>query len=408
MSTHDEDRLSRGLHDRAGDLHGAPLDLDEVLRTARGIRRRRQVLAGVAAAVVVAVAVPVGLSATGSTRADRPVAPATTSPSGTPTTTSASPSPTPDPSGAAVPLTVDGARAGAPARVDYLRGRTLVRPDGTTQELPASYDSIYPYRGGWVAIQRRAGATYVVQLDASGGVGSSVPGGDRLAVSADGLEVAWFESGKPGRMVLGTSNGHSDGDTSVPVTGRYATPVGFLAPGSVAYQVDGENPTSWVTDFGSSTQRLAGVLRVTATNQERALVGVQTSYDSGTGRSCWRAGTNRGGDQEGTSCEWTIRSFSVDGAHWVGFPSGTDGLGATGVGILDAGTGDVVAAFERRGTGDAFVNEAVWEDESHVLATLHEGGEWHLVRLGADGTVETVDDLPGAAEDCPFHFAALP
>ena len=76
MSNHDEDRLSRGLHDRADSLHGAPLELDDVKRSARGIRRRRQVLAGLAVAAVVAVAVPVGISATGSTRADRPVAPA--------------------------------------------------------------------------------------------------------------------------------------------------------------------------------------------------------------------------------------------------------------------------------------------------------------------------------------------
>ena len=126
MSTHDEDRLSRGLHDRAGDMHGAPLDLDEVLRTARGIRRRRQVLAGVAAAVVVAVAVPVGL-----------MPPAAPAPTGRwPPRPRPLPAPRrdlrlaladPGPAEAAVPLTVDGApsRCSRPGR---LSAGTHARP----------------------------------------------------------------------------------------------------------------------------------------------------------------------------------------------------------------------------------------------------------------------------------------
>ena len=43
MSNHDEDRLSRGLHDRADGLHGAPLDLEDVQaqRPRHPARRRR-------------------------------------------------------------------------------------------------------------------------------------------------------------------------------------------------------------------------------------------------------------------------------------------------------------------------------------------------------------------------------
>ena len=49
-----------------------------------------------------------------------------------------------------------------------------------------------------------------------------------------------------------------------------------------------------------------------------------------------------------------------------------------------------------------------WEDDSHVLATLYEDGSWHLVRLGLDGDIQTVDQAPGAPEQSPFHFAAHP
>ena len=65
MSTHDEEQLSRGLHERAGDVSGTPIGLDEVKRTARGIRRRRRITSGLVAAAVVAIVVPVGLNAAG-------------------------------------------------------------------------------------------------------------------------------------------------------------------------------------------------------------------------------------------------------------------------------------------------------------------------------------------------------
>ena len=70
----------------------------------------------------------------------------------------------------------------------------------------------------------------------------------------------------------------------------------------------------------------------------------------------------------------------------------------------------MVARFERPGNGDAFVGDVAWEDDSHVLATLFEDGSWHLVRLGLDGSVETVDrvDASRSPEDSPLHFAARP
>ena len=64
MSTHDEDRLSRSLHERADDVSGAPLGLADVQRSARGIQRRRRIAGGLVAAAVVAVAVPLALNLT--------------------------------------------------------------------------------------------------------------------------------------------------------------------------------------------------------------------------------------------------------------------------------------------------------------------------------------------------------
>ena len=407
MSTHDEERLSRGLHDRAGDVSGAPVGLDEVKRSARGIRRRRRLATGLVAAAVVAVAVPVGLNAAGGPDAGRPVAPATTSLSGAPTR-AGTPEPTPtlpNPEGG-IPLTVRKAPAGQPAKVGYLRGRTYVAPDGTTRELPAAYDTVAPYRGGWLAVQRKQGTPYVVQVDSSGAVVSSQPGGDRIVTSDDGVEVSWVAGGK---LYLDGTNGHSDTPQSIDLpAGADASPVGFVGPGTVLARVGTAQPEFWVTNFSGHQVLQGRILAVRATSMQRGLLGVETSYNSNDGTSCWKVATNQGGDREPASCDWTVNAFSPRGGFVAGYPSGVDGLGSSTVALLDAGTLAVKVRFDRVGNGETFVSDVAWEDDSHVLATLYEDGSWHLVRLGLDGGIQTVDQAPGAPEQSPFHFAAHP
>jgi hypothetical protein len=406
---HDEDRLVRALHDRADDMDPHVLAFDDVRSSARGIRRRRRVLGGVVAAVVAAVAVPVGLTAVDGTRADRPVAPATSTPTPAPTSTAS-----PTPSDRTVTLTAQGVDAGAPPAIAYLRDHAVVRPDGAEQGLPAAYSSIYPYRGGWVAVERREGTPYVVRLDASGTEVSAVPGGDRIAVSSDGLQLSWSVSGlagKPSRLVLDTSNGHSDAPTTVDVpAGQQVTPVGFLDAGRVLYRVDGAQPTFWVTDFGSPPVQVRDVSNVTAVSGAGGVLADQTaSNDDGT--SCWvvRSVTGSAADEAlARSCDWTFQAFSPDGSRLVGVPSDSDGLGAAAVAVLDAGTGKPVVTFERSRTGDAFVARTVWEDDAHLLASMFEDGSWHLLRLGVDGTVEWLKGSAGAEESSPFAFSARP
>ncbi len=41
-----------------------------------------------------------------------------------------------------------------------------------------------------------------------------------------------------------------------------------------------------------------------------------------------------------------------------------------------------------------------------MLASLHEGDRWYLVRLGLDGSLEKLDEAPGSPDRSPFHFAA--
>ncbi|CAN5491691.1 hypothetical protein BH10ACT10_BH10ACT10_12320 [soil metagenome] len=413
MSNHDEDRLSRSLHDRAGDVHGAPVDLADVRRSARVIQRRRRTLAAVAAVAVVEV-VAVGLNLTGPPDAGRTVAPATTSQSASASSTpSTAVSPTPPPASPSVPqvegvtpLTAKGAPSGAPATISYLRGRTLVVPGADPVRLPAAYDTVAPYQGGWLAVQRKQGTAYVVHVDASGQVTGSRPGGDRIVTSQDGIEVAWIEDG---RLLLDTTNGHSDtppASLDLPKGIVSAHPVGFVGPGSVVVSVTDEATQQYyVSDLRTLAPLQGDVLGVRATDEGRGVVGVQRSYNNN-GTSCWAVATNRPGGSEPRTCDWTLETFAVDGLHVAGYPSGVDGLGSSTVALLDTGTLKRVVTFDRQGDGVTLVADTVWEDESHVLASLYDGDAWYLVRLGLDGSLEKLDEASGAPEDSPFRFVA--
>ena len=397
-----EARLARGLKDRAGDVSGAPVGLDEVKRTARGIRRRRRATAALAAAAVIAVVVPVGLSATSGPDAAPPVGPAaTTTPSPT--------APTASPASGTVPLTVAGAAQGKAPAVGYLSGRSFHAPGGTLVTLPAEYESVAPYRGGFLGVRLKDGGYVTEQVDVSGRIVSSEPGGDRIVTSADGVEVSWVAGGK---LWLDGTNGHSDSAQSIDLpTGLQSTPapIGFLSAGTVLARVDGpgDGQDFWVTQFKDFTAVQGKPLAITSVNEDRGLLGLETSFDGNQGTSCWAVATNQPGDKEPKSCDWTVQAFSPHGNDLVGFPSGTDGPGSSTVALINSTTFQPAVTFQRKGDAQTFVQDVVWEDDGHVLASMFEDGTWYLVRLGLDGTIERLDQADGGNPDVsPFHFAA--
>ena len=54
----------------------------------------------------------------------------------------------------------------------------------------------------------------------------------------------------------------------------------------------------------------------------------------------------------------------------------------------------------------ATVQTFVWEDDTHLLATVYQQGEWSVVRFGLDGSMEVA--VPGVAGDIAFSPIVLP
>lgn len=394
MSNHDEkDLLAQELRQRSAGVGGHPIGLDDVRDRARSIRRRRNAVRGVVAAVVLAVAVPVGLSATDLLGSSGTPAPPVASQSGEPSPDTPAPTPAPDGS---FPLTVHGLEKGEPAGVPYVvaKSHQLVTPDGTL-DLPESYATITPYNGGWLAIGSEQHPGKVIMLDDNLEVTHTDPaGGYVLAVSQDGTRVAYTVRQSQTQVML--VDAPTDGTD--PVTwmiemppGESLDPVGFLDNDTVVYNAPATDVMG-IARTGGTLTPVEGLRRIDDASEATGMISGLVSYgnssgcsgvmDPDSGRLLWK------------SCDYSNLRFSPDGRLVVADASYFDGPGSPTVTILDASTGDVVAHFSpvRRDTVVG-VSQSAWEDDDTVLSYVDEGGDQALVRLEVDGSSELVTDV---------------
>jgi hypothetical protein len=365
-------RLSRQLHEQADDWRDTPLTLDGVKGRARSIRRRRAATtAGVAAVAVLAITLPLSL-ALGRPGADRP---APVAPSPTRAVDTADPDP-----------------AGSGLGVPYLTRSTLTMPDGTEQELPGDYDSVVVLgdRVLAVRIDTDNGQATLDRIEGGEVVGSEGLAGFELASNADDTAVAYVRA--DGELVVDAPEGSFSLGSHPGVQ-----PVALLggpdcaAPdtGCVVFVNDGNGEPLVITPSGA--EPLPGdPLAVQDASSAVGRVAMLMSYDELEPGSCSRVVSNN--DAEGTvfeTCQATLDRFSPDGTYLSAGPSYQDGIGDTHVAILDGETGKELARHEPE---EGFVNTAVWEDAEHLLVVSHDwgNGEWSVVRLGVDGSNETV------------------
>lgn len=206
MNTPLEDQVHDALHRRADPIQHAPLTVTDVRHRARRIQRRRAAVAGVAVAAVLAIAVPVGLLATGpGQRSDVPPATQTSSPSPVPTVASGTIGVDPE-SAEVVEET--------PVPLVDVDGPTLITADGAL-DLPRVYTTLTPYLDGWIGVapydEADKSGTYVellgpdLQVDDEG----SPTGG--LVVRPDGGRIAWSEyDGTRWRVLVADPAGGSE------------------------------------------------------------------------------------------------------------------------------------------------------------------------------------------------------
>jgi hypothetical protein len=391
MNTPLEDQVHDALHRRADPIQHAPLTVTDVRHRARRIQRRRAAVAGVVVAAVLAVAIPVGLSATGpSQRSDVP--PATQSPSPTPEVVSGT-------------LPVDPRNpdtiAESPVPLLDVDGPSLVTPGGTV-DLPEVFDTLTPYLDGYVGVARHdepgvpSATIEFLGADLRVDDGGNATGG--LVVSPDGGRIAWSEyDGTRWRVFVADPTGGTEWvETTFEPTAEEepVIPVGFVSADTVAVKaMYNVGDTRTFVAGGGQPVEVPGLLQAdTASPSLGVVAGITELRPEGT---CFGVvDAVAGGDPLWTTCDYRLGPFSAGGAYVVGISPETDGNGSPTITVLDAATGEEVVAFEAvlpRRTVGGFWTQMTWVGDEAIVARMFDGDESYLMRLGLDGSVQRID-----------------
>ncbi len=389
------ERLSRQAEQFEG-LGGTDLDVSQVLDRAGEIRRGRRMRATmVMAACVLAIAVPTALVAV-----DRPG--------------HHKPQPAPPSQVDRSALKIDGLDQGDAPKIAYIESGSLHLNGYTYTSKGEHYVGVGKYDGGIMLAVRDANGDLTAHTLGTGPKGSWPMEGD-FAVSGDGLLLAFVQP--DGTPVVVSSRATGDDKQvyelpriqrgsafdAVQVSGEGCRPIEL--PCMVYVTTHGASPESWTsTSHGIARKVPYGFSTVTDVDSTNTLVaGVVDVRDDLTTCSAVERSTEL--TPTWTTCDHRLLAFSPDDQRLLATAAVGDGIGDTRLAVLDAESGRV--EVDLRTTEQAFISQMVWEDDSHVLATVFEGGRWAVLRIALDGRREyAVAPTPGEDIDSPFALAS--
>lgn len=373
MNTPQHDRLTRALTREAEQFSqrgGTELDLAQVLDRAGEIRRGRRMRATMLmAACVLAILAPVGIVSLDRDTGHREPTPARR---------------VEDRS----PLRLDGLTQGDAPRTGYAQGGVLHLEGFSYAAKGVRLLDFAPIRNGvLVATSDDQGNFRARLLDST----QSWPMERGFAVSPD-RNVAAFA--QPDGTVTAVQDGGSrffdlgripagTGFRTVAVSGENCSGRSESDTCAVEVSSTGRKPATWVVrphQAPSQVQQPGGLFLAAAGPDDRA-AWVTSVTDTG---SC--SEVDAGGQALWRTCDHRILSFSPDGRHVLASAAYADGLGDTGLTVLDAATGKV--GLDLKVSDGGAITEMVWEDDTHLLAVVLEGGRWGVVRIDLDGRRE--------------------
>ncbi len=267
-------------------------------------------------------------------------------------------------------------------------GRTVIHGTGGTRTPVANrLDQFAPMGSGYV-VQTIGGRSTTRWIGADGSPGRREwRTGYGLAVSARGGTVAF--AGRRGKAwSIDQAGDRVLSFNRVPITGKGRAVAVFgedckesaTSTGCAIY-VNGAR--AWYTTSHGIVDR-APHLRLATTGRGRWLGGITSVDDFG---SC--SAMLRSGRVHWETCDNVLADISTDNRHVLGTPAYADGFGPQVLDLLATADGSVVRSFtaKRDGSSATYFDE-VWEDAEHVLVVTYQNGEWAVVRLGVDGSME--------------------
>jgi hypothetical protein len=381
MNTPQHDQIGRALAREAEQFHhrgGTELEIGQVLARAGEIRRGRRMRATMLmAACVLAIAAPVGIISLDHDPARREPTPARQ---------------VVDRS----PLTLTGLRSGDQPGTGFVAGGRFTSPDGSVSLAAAGRQVVAaaPVEGGVLVATRDEGGDLTARFvdDQGGTTQVTWPMSGSFAVSPGGNVAAFAE---PDGTVMAVQDGGSryfslgkvpagTGFDAIAVTGENCSGRSEGDTCAVYVATKGEKPATWAARPHATPSQLTrpGALFVSAVGPDGLVAWMTSVTDTG---SC-SAVHGQGEESLWSTCDHRLLSFSPDGRHVLASAAYADGMGDTQLAILDARTGK--PTLELKVADGGAITQMVWEDDSHVLATVFEGGRWGVVRVGLDGRRE--------------------
>ena len=393
---------------------GTELDLGQVLDRAGQIRRGRRMRATILmAACVLAIAAPTALIA-----ANRHVS---TAPQPTHETTEK-----PQTKDDLSPLSLGDLHIGDTPHRGFAQDGTwqlrvaangLGGPRGEVAAAAAMKD------GAMVAMRTESGEMTAYFIDEQGGTSEQswpMESGSAFAVSKGGDVAAFVEP--DGTVVAVQDRGAQafelgtipQGSGVVTTEGPPRSPVQPVAVGGedcsgqanckVYVTTNGVDPATYILQPDTGPKALPAALdRTVDVSVDQRFAGFTSISDDG---SCSAV---RDADLGALwqTCDHRLLAFSPDGKHLLAGAAYASGIGDGELTVLDSNNGKVALDLKTAGEGSLY--QMVWEDDSHVLATVYEQGHWAVLRIGLNGSREyAVEPVEGAdATRSPFVLPTL-
>ncbi|WP_107772021.1 hypothetical protein [Nocardioides sediminis] len=286
---------------------------------------------------------------------------------------------------------------------------TVHAAGGSTTPVTGELRELAPMGSGYVVQTGGARPPRVRWIAADGSPGRREwRTGYGLAVSPGGGAVA-FTVRRGGVRVIDSEGDRVLRMPSVPGVRGFNSPAGVSADDcrededsngcSVAVNST-RRPVSWYTTSHGIVD--ATGFRTWSTGRGRWTAGITSVSDTG---SC--SAVRRGIRTRWTTCRNQLSVIAPDTRHVVGTPAYADGFGPTRLDLLELRSGDRVRSWtpDRRGRSATYFDQ-VWEDPEHLLVVTYQAGEWAVVRLGTDGSMEYA--VPPRADngdmESPFHL----
>jgi hypothetical protein len=141
----------------------------------------------------------------------------------------------------------------------------------------------------------------------------------------------------------------------------------------------------WVSTSHGIVDRMGPMLRVSDVNQQGRVIGL-TSRRTADGRRCW--GVFRpSGRKVFKTCDYYLDAFSPDGHRILAERSKSQFWSVRRFAILGR-DGHVVSSWTFDASLHRSLSQLTWEDPHHLLGVLMAHGQWGVVRIGTDGSVE--------------------